>query len=201
MIKAILFDLGDVILYSDVKSRDVEMEKQAGISVLLNSDIKPLYLEVSAGKKSVEELFEKILENSESGKDIRKVIEIYKENYKKFSTIDKKMINLIKRLRKNYKVYAFSNTNKIHEQVNKKRGLYEYFDDVFLSCNLGNVKPNKGIFHEVLKILNLEADEVLFIDDREKNVKSAVEIGMKTIQFKDYGTLVKELSNKGIKLE
>jgi HAD superfamily hydrolase (TIGR01509 family) len=111
------------------------------------------------------------------------------------------MLDLIKKLRKNYKVYAFSNTNKIHEQVNRKRGLYGYFDDVFLSCNLENVKPDKGIFHKVLKILNLEADEVLFIDDREKNVKVAVEIGMKAIQFKDYGSLIKALSNKEIRLE
>lgn len=198
MIKAILFDLGDTILHSDWKPRDKAMIKEAGISVLLTPETKPLYLEVSAGKRSVEELFQRILENSDSKKSVKEVIEIYKKNYEKFSSIDEKILNLVKRLKEKYKVYAFSNTNTIHEEVNRKRGLYEHFDDVFLSCDLGVIKPAKEIFLKVLDKIKLLPEEVIFIDDSEKNIWSALDVGMRVIKFKDYETLIESLKKENI---
>jgi epoxide hydrolase-like predicted phosphatase len=198
MVKAILFDLGDTILHSDWKPRDEAMIKEAGISVLLTPETKPLYLEISAGKKSVKELFKKILEQSNSDKTVEEVIEIYKRNYQKFSSIDEKMLKIVKKLRKRYKVYAFSNTNTLHEEINKKRGLYEHFDDIFLSCDLGVIKPNKEVFHIVLGKVGLKANETLFIDDNEKNINVAKEVGMEAIQFKDYNQLILEFKNRSI---
>ena len=115
------------------------------------------------------------------------------EGFKK-SSID------VKKLREKYKVYAFSNTNTIHKEVNKRRGLYDPFEEVFLSCDLGVVKPAEEIFHKVLEKIDLPANKVLFIDDNEDNIKTAKKLGMKDIQFKDYESLIEDLYKEGIKV-
>jgi len=41
--------------------------------------------------------------------------------------------------------------------------------------------------------MNLKPEEVLFIDDNAKNIEVAKSLGMQTINYIDYKSLVKEL--------
>jgi HAD superfamily hydrolase (TIGR01549 family) len=55
---------------------------------------------------------------------------------------------------------------------------YSVFDYRFISCELGMRKPNKEIYEYVNNAL--KNYEILFIDDREINLKFPKELGWKT---------------------
>jgi HAD superfamily hydrolase (TIGR01509 family) len=63
---------------------------------------------------------------------------------------------------------------------------------------VGLRKPGLAIYKRALDILGRPAERVLFIDDREENVASAVAAGMKGIQFDGADALRQELVTLGV---
>lgn len=57
------------------------------------------------------------------------------------------------------------------------------FDQVFLSCDLKMVKPEREIFETCLRMIGKTPSLCLFIDDMENNVQAARDCGMKAIHF------------------
>lgn len=101
-------------------------------------------------------------------------------------------LDLLKSLRaKGYKVFMLSNTNDAHwtriERENFPEPVDEYFDDVFLSHELGMAKPNADIYETVLERIGAPADECLFIDDAQVNCDAAALLGI-NVQKYDIGT-------------
>lgn len=101
-------------------------------------------------------------------------------------------LDLLKALRgKGYRVFMLSNTNDAHwkriEKVNFPEPVGVYFDDVYLSHELGMAKPNADIYEEVLRRICAPADECLFIDDAQVNCDAAARLGIK-VQKYDVGT-------------
>lgn len=101
-------------------------------------------------------------------------------------------LDLLKSLRaKGYRVFMLSNTNDAHwtriERVNFPEAVDVYFDDIFLSHELGMAKPNADIYETVLKRIGAPADECLFIDDAQVNCDAAAQLGI-NVQKYDIGT-------------
>ncbi len=98
-------------------------------------------------------------------------------------------IELLQQLRGEYKLYLLSNTNAIHieavnRQLKEKFGLdslHELFDKVYYSYEVGHRKPNAEIYSYVLADANLKAEESIFFDDSQANLKSAEQIGIQTV--------------------
>ena len=65
-----------------------------------------------------------------------------------------------------------------------------FFDGVVVSCDLHIIKPESGIYEYILGKYGLKADECLFIDDREENVRGAEKVGMNAVKFENnYGEI------------
>lgn len=56
-------------------------------------------------------------------------------------------------------------------------------DHLFASARLGHAKPDPKAFEKVLEALELEAGEVLFIDDSSANVNAAGAMGFRTFRY------------------
>lgn len=101
--------------------------------------------------------------------------------------IDKKVIDIIKKTKKNYTTVLFSNQieNWLEKVVddNKLRSLFDYFIN---SYNIGFKKPDPKIFFEVLRITSSKPSEILFVDDSFKNIETAKQMGINTIQFENF---------------
>lgn len=54
----------------------------------------------------------------------------------------------------------------------------DYFDKMYLSFEMGVMKPSKKIYEMVIEGSNLDPKETLFIDDGVQNVEAAREMGM-----------------------
>ena len=109
--------------------------------------------------------------------------------------IDPELVELIKALKKNYKIGLLSNSNAHWlREILKNYKLDTLFDAIVISQEVGFIKPHREIFEITLKELELKPEEIVFIDDREKNTKAAEEQGIKTIVFKG----VEELKEKPV---
>jgi HAD superfamily hydrolase (TIGR01509 family) len=109
-------------------------------------------------------------------------------------------VAVLPQLREKYELYLLSNTNEIHLQEFQRR--YEVwrpgqvFDDLFdvayYSHRIGHRKPNASAFEYVLQKHGLNAAETLFIDDSINNIEAAQQLGLQTIHLKA-GMKVEEL--------
>jgi FMN phosphatase YigB (HAD superfamily) len=66
---------------------------------------------------------------------------------------------------------------------------FDFFKIKILSFEKKTVKPCLKIYDICLKELNVEANQALFVDDSEENVKAAQQIGMNVIKFTDCKTM------------
>ena len=95
-------------------------------------------------------------------------------------------IALLKKIRKDYRVFLLSNTNAIHiayfeKYLNGKFGynpLTEMFEHTYFSFEMGKRKPDAEAYEHVLDCEQLQASETLFIDDTESNVTGAIKAGL-----------------------
>ena len=60
------------------------------------------------------------------------------------------------------------------------RKLSSYCDYKFASCEMGMVKPNRGIFDLMVEKTGMVPSETLFLDDGQNNVNMAAEQGFLT---------------------
>lgn len=92
-------------------------------------------------------------------------------------------------LKKHFPLYLLSNTNEPHWQK-AVTSLFpyngwqaeDYFDRIFLSYELHQVKPAADIFRTVMAETGVRPEETLFIDDAEANCATARALGFHTYQ-------------------
>jgi HAD superfamily hydrolase (TIGR01509 family) len=109
-------------------------------------------------------------------------------------------VALLERLRKQGdKVYAI--TNFCGEKFEITRVAYPFldgFDGIIVSGREGLVKPDPRIFELFLTRFGLRAEDVLFIDDSERNVVAARGVGMEALHFVDGVDVGAELRARGL---
>lgn len=80
------------------------------------------------------------------------------------------------------KLYLLSNISlgfaNTYSEVEWIKNLLGKFDGLVLSGTIGKTKPNRDIFEHLLETFNLNANECLFIDDSEINIKGAKNVGI-----------------------
>jgi putative hydrolase of the HAD superfamily len=97
------------------------------------------------------------------------------------------MVELVNRLRSDgYVVGLLSNVIPNTEHEIRTNGGYEMFDFVVLSCKVGLSKPDPKIYTTAMQHLpGIEPNEVVFLDDQERCLLPARELGMQTILVSD----------------
>ena len=88
-------------------------------------------------------------------------------------------VDIIKELKKDgNRVYLLSNLAEIDYKIFKEQFDMTLFDGLFLAYEMHKVKPEKEIFIEVIDKLGRKPNDIIFFDDREKNVKMARDCGI-----------------------
>lgn len=184
MYKAILFDFGGVIYQHPV---DVIPEV---IARIYNQPLELAIKEYSkysndfcTGKISADQIINSLSSTFKNSKQLSEVKNLWIKYYSELAIPNQEVLDLIKKLRKNYKLYLFSNTSEMSNIHNSRTGIYDYFDDVFMSYQLGLRKPDPKIFQRVISSLGIKPAECIFIDDNLKNLETAKQLGITTILF------------------
>lgn len=201
MIKAILFDLGNVIFHPNWPAIEKLVREKFGVSIFMRKtpEIEHLYSEkVMVGKGSQKEVFQKLIERDNPKANVDELMRFYITTYRENAKIDEKMLRLIDSLKEKFQVCALSNTGPIHTQANDERDLFKHFNKIFLSWKIGLKKPYKEIYEFILNELNLNAEELVFIDDSQKNIDNALELGIKALRFENYDKLISDFKELGL---
>ncbi len=192
MVKAIIFDGGGVIVdQNPLMNKFIRIFKPKNKEKFLH-DLNIEAIPFCKGKISEKEFWIRIA-NSMCINMNKIPANLWTEDFDKLTKIDKKVLQIIKKLRKNYKLGFISNTITPHEKINRKRGLFDLFDVVVLSHKIGMTKDDKRIFLMTAKKLNVEPKECIFIDDVKDFVNTAKSVGMEGIQFRNSRQLESEL--------
>ena len=98
----------------------------------------------------------------------------------------------LQQLRTRYKLSVLSNTNpflqswaRSCEFTPQGKSLDDYFDNLYLSYKMNCSKPGEEIYRKMLAMGNMTPQETLFIDDSEKNIKAASNLGIRTLLVKN----------------
>lgn len=97
-------------------------------------------------------------------------------------------LDVLNRLRsEGYRLLLLSNTNPFmmswamsQEFDGHGHPITDYMDACYLSYKMGVMKPDKMFFSRVLEAENILPEETLFVDDGQRNVAAAAELGICT---------------------
>ena len=102
---------------------------------------------------------------------------------------------LAARLKRRVRVAGFSDNPAFVRRVVVDEGLFE---PLFLSCELGAMKPAAEAFEAVRRELAVEAGEILFVDDSPANVAAAKAAGWDALLFRSNAELTAALAERGL---
>jgi len=76
----------------------------------------------------------------------------------------------------------------------EKRGFYDGFDPIILSCDEGHAKPDPELYQIAIDKSGCAADEILFVDDQDKCLPPAHAFGMLTVQSQSPEQVVRDVT-------
>ena len=200
-IKAVIFDLGNVLLDFNHMlaagriSRFSAFTPEEIFELFFDSPITGLFEE---GKISPQEFFLRVKEKLNLKLGFKEFLPIWNEIFF-FSQKNRQVYHLAKSLKPHLKTALVSNSNILHyEYVLKEFPVFDAFDKVILSCEEGVRKPHPLIYENTLKALAVPPAEVFYTDDRLELIEGARILGIRAFQFINAEQLNKDLLSCGI---
>ena len=105
------------------------------------------------------------------------------------------MVELLRTLKKKYRLHMISNINELHYRYLLKKfpEHLRLFDKIFLSYEVGRRKPHRKIYLRAIQERGVKPQEVLYTDDRADLLKEAKKLGIQTVLFKNVEDFKKQL--------
>ena len=115
------------------------------------------------------------------------------------AVVNHEMVDFARTLKVMYATSLLSNAPSefLRAQLHLHK-LDDLFDEVFVSAEMGVIKPSAEAFQYVLKAIGAAPGETLFIDDNPHNVEAAKALGIVGIQFTSVTQLKADLDAAGI---
>lgn len=184
-IKAVLFDLGKVILHFDFTPAFKRLSALTGLSreqiegFFKSSGLEVLY---DGGKITSRRFHSQIKKGL--GHDLN--FEEFKGIWNRIFKPNLEIVSLIRELKPRYRLILVSNTNQMHfEYILKRYPIVKYFDEHILSYKEKVRKPDERIYRTAMRACRAKAHEILYIDDREDLTAAAKDIGFCTFTYKN----------------
>ena len=90
---------------------------------------------------------------------------------------------LLERLRNRFILACLSNNNELHwKSLTEKTDLVEWLDHIFLSFEMGVMKPAKEAFQYVIDKIGYPPQKIVFFDDSYEYIDAANDLGFQAYQ-------------------
>lgn len=129
---------------------------------------------------------------------------LFVREYGKRWDVQQPVLDLVARLKeRGLKTAVLSNTIATHVGHNRERKLYDPFDVLVFSNEVGMSKPDPAIYRRCLELLELaeRPEAAFFVDDLEENVVAAREVGLNGILFTDAAQLYEDVRGLGVDVQ
>ena len=200
--KAIIFDMGGVLIDLDVKAcREAFINDLGflGIDDLLDAcHQKGIFGEMEAGRATADEFRAFVLAGSDPGhapEDVDKAL------WHILLDITPQKVELLKKLSEKYDLYMLSNNNPIctprAAEIFAEAGypMYEGFKKCYISYQMKAMKPSADFYRAVMEDIGLPAADMLFIDDSQRNVDGSISAGLPAVYYEPGTDLSKVLAD------
>ncbi len=202
MIKAIAFDLDGVFFkvgtekFVETIVRNQNIAEEKFKDLYFRSEQMKLY---KTGKITGSEYWDFVISELKLNITKEEILTMLIDSYK----VDEAILRNLEILKANGYLLAVC-TNNFKERLEpliEKFKMREYFDVILPSYEFGVVKPNREIFEELRKRLNMEYSEIVMSDDKQSNVGSLKEIGFNSYLYENWDGFKKYLISLGVKLD
>jgi putative hydrolase of the HAD superfamily len=180
----VISDLGKVIIFFD---NNIFFEKIADYSPHSKEEIRELALAhfelvelFDKGEITPQDFHARVIQKLKARINYNTFFSIYNDVF----SLNPPVLQIMKRLKENYKLVVLSNTDTMRFGfIKKKFPEILIFDEYVLSFEVGYMKPHTQIYKEALKKAGFPAKECVFIDDREENIEAAAKLGINGIHM------------------
>lgn len=200
MIRAVLFDLGQVLVPFDL---DRGLRALAPHCPHPPQEIRKRI----AGSGLVRPFEEGRLEPLEFARRLCELLEVH-VGYEQFCELWSSIFlpetlvpeSLVESLARRYRLVLVSNTNAIHySMIEQRYAILRHFHDRALSYEVGALKPDPRIYQEAVRRAGCDASECFYTDDIAEYVEAARRLGIIAVQFRSAEQLARELEFHGVR--
>jgi epoxide hydrolase-like predicted phosphatase len=207
-IRAIIFDVGGVLSLGRYEKKGVDGHHLLGVHNFMADSFK---INLDTWFDAIDSVYSKSIEGKINRRktlyimarnlkcSVKKLEKLFKMAYRKHFKKNNELYQIAYELKKKgYRIGILSDQWYLSKEalILQKDNLG--FRPVMISCDIKMRKPNPNVYKLLLKKLRLPGKKVLFIDNREWNLRPARELGINTILFENNKQLIRILINKGI---
>lgn len=183
-IRAIIWDMGGVILRTNGEESRQALAREFGVSV---ADLNDLVFNSPSAEKATIGL----IPEDEHWKTVATTLGIPESRIQELQdrfwagdAVDKRLIEYIRTLNKKYKTGLLSNAwSGARQSLNQRNACDLVFQYSMFSYEVRLKKPNPEIYKRILSFMDVKPEETIFIDDMKENIEGANSIGIHGIRF------------------
>jgi putative hydrolase of the HAD superfamily len=199
-IKAVILDYGQVL------ARRPTAEEFGRMAEMFNVSFDLFYERWEAsrgpydrGDFTAEEYWLKLAAETDTSLDGRQIEILRKVEVEVWAHLDPGMLDWVSQLyAAGIKTGLLSNMPwDLVKHVRTNSSWMDNFTFKTLSAEVKLIKPDAAIYEHTLRGLGVSAEEALFVDDRENNIRAARALGMHAIQFQSIAELKDDLKALG----
>lgn len=144
------------------------------------------------GEESEVEFYQRIIR--EQNLEEQDAMRIFNHYFFDLFELNQELINYIRQSRARFKMGLCSNFSSLLRSlmINKWK-IIDLFDVLVISSEVKLIKPDAPIYLLTLEKMALKPDEVIFVDDSEKNIAGANALGIRGILFKENSATLREI--------
>jgi putative hydrolase of the HAD superfamily len=199
MYKAIIFDLGGVLVHFDFRRAYQSMAEVCPYAAGAIS-------ERIAATGLVERFETGLVEPGDFFAQLSRTLEL-RLDYDGFCRIWNRIFtvpllpeSLLEGLASRYRLLLLSNTNAIHfAMIRQAYPMLRHFQEVVLSFEVRALKPGPEIFRVAIGRAGCRPEECFYTDDTAAHVDAARALGIDAVRFVDRDQLERELTARGIR--
>ena len=185
-VKAIIFDFGGVLLRTTDFAPREQLAAHLGMS---RNELEELIFggesgdQAQRGEITVQQHWSNLAAQLHCSRiELKTLVEEFFAN----DEIDFSLLDYVRTLHESYKTGLLSNAFDDLRQIITERWHFEdAFDDMIISAEVGLVKPDARIFLLAVEQLGVEASQAVFVDDMQRNIEAAKNVGLVGIHFQN----------------
>lgn len=193
-IRAIIFDLGGVIVRTEDQGPRERLAQRLGLPV------GELYRLIFENESAAEATVGRIT-SSAHWESVRAALQLNQEDFSSLpeeffagDQVDYQLVDLLRRLRSDYKTALLSNAwDDLRQIMARKWLIADEFDEIIVSAEVHLAKPDPRIYLLAVERLGVEPGQAVFVDDVEINIQGAQAAGLLGIHFHSPQQALEEL--------
>jgi putative hydrolase of the HAD superfamily len=182
MIKAFLFDIGNVLVKFDHAPAVAKIQAHCAASA---EEIRAVVTELIGPLETGTISTAEFLERAVAGLHYTGPQQEFADAYCDIFTLNEPMWDVVATVAPKYPLYFFSNTSELHLAFLERTfpAQMALFTGGIFSMRVGAMKPEDKIYRAAVAMLQVEPGEIYYLDDLEANIEAGKKHGFQTHRY------------------